>query len=266
MEKIENKKIFAGFFISLLFCVSISIAYLTSERDTRAVEESDSYQLEEVVNSWLYKVFIPYIDKTKKPKIANFLFFGDLMIDRYVGTLVKKKKNGVHYLVGKITEEEKDFFEGYDVVSANLEGAITDNGDHYSPGYKHDFAFIPEKIKVFKDYNFNFFNLANNHFSDQGVKGIKETRKHLTNMGILHSGCRDGDTGDCSYIITQVGGLKVAMVGFSMVYKTPPEEDMIKVIEKAKKESDKIIINVHWGYEYANRQSKKQKKDRKSVV
>jgi len=82
----------------------------------------------------------------------KLLFFGDMMLDRHVGE--KINKYGLDYLLSKINEG--DFNSSYDIISANLEGAVTDNGGHYKPDNAYDFAFKPELIQELKNYNFNF--------------------------------------------------------------------------------------------------------------
>ncbi|MCX6796545.1 MAG: CapA family protein, partial [Candidatus Falkowbacteria bacterium] len=118
----------------------------------------------------------------------RFLFFGDIMLDRNVK--IKIDKYGFDYLFsGTTTTSEMWNFNNYDLVSANLEGAVTDNGAHYSPSMSYDFAFAPTDIEQLKKYGFNFFNLANNHLADQGERGIIETRKNLDNLGFSYVGC-----------------------------------------------------------------------------
>ena len=113
----------------------------------------------------------------------RLLFFGDLMIDRHVGE--KITKYGFDYPFADIKRTTPDFWSGYDLISANLEGAATDRGAHYKPDQAYDFAFAPELIKKLHNYNFSFFNLANNHLADQGERGIIETENNLQKSGFL---------------------------------------------------------------------------------
>lgn len=189
--------------------------------------------------------------KEKKLGGINFLFFGDLMVDRHVKE--KIDKHGFDYLFANIAGEDKRFFRGVDIISANLEGAVTDDGKHYKPQMSYDFAFAPEIIAKFNAYNFNFFNLANNHFADQGEQGIIETRQNLDSLGMAYSGCKDKKVGDCSVKIINVGGLRIGMAGFSMVYGTFNESEAAELIKKLASTTDKIIVNIHWGVEYKHK-------------
>ena len=204
----------------------------------------------------------------------KMLFFGDLMLDRHVG--VKIERHGLDYLLEKLIED--DFTSFYDIVSANLEGAVTNDGAHYPPVNLYDFAFSPEIIDELKNYNFNFFNLANNHLFDQGQKGIKETYQNLSELGFYYSGCRDAflsESGDfieiyqgepqailseedCSEIILNIKNKKIAFLGFSVVYKNIDEARIIERVKKLKDKSDFVVVNVHFGIEYQSKASASQ--------
>ncbi|MDD5291056.1 MAG: CapA family protein [Patescibacteria group bacterium] len=189
-------------------------------------------------------------------KIASLkiLFLGDLMLDRHVGEKISQK--GFSYLFENL--DEKNFFSGHDLISGNLEGAVTDNGAHYKPEMSYDFSFSPEIISNLKKYNFNFFNLANNHFADQGERGIIETRNNLETQGFYYSGCPDGQTGDCSGKIIEIAGKKIGLTGFSMVYRKFDEAAAKKIIENLAGQTDMVIVNIHWGTEYEHRFNKIQ--------
>lgn len=173
------------------------------------------------------------------------LFFGDLMLDRHVGE--KIKKDGLDHLFSRLT---KDFFAGFDLVGANLEGAVTDSGGHYPPVMSYDFAFHPDLIAELKEYNFNFFNIANNHLSDQGERGIVETGENLEKSDYVYFGCADKKIGDCSFAIAEFRGKKIGLVGFSMVYGLLDEAGAEKTISDLASVTDIVIVNIHWGREY----------------
>jgi len=187
----------------------------------------------------------------------NFLFFGDIMLDRNVGA--KIKKNGLESIFKNLAGEENRFFGGIDLISANLEGAVTNLGAHYAPEMGNDFAFAPELVeKLKKLYHFNFFDLANNHFSDQAERGIIETRKNLDDLSLNYVGCQDRQVGDCSSKIVEVDGYKIGMAGFSMVYGQFDRESAKKIISDLSSSTDFTVVNVHWGVEYEHQFNKLQ--------
>ncbi|NTW22680.1 CapA family protein [Candidatus Falkowbacteria bacterium] len=184
------------------------------------------------------------------------LFFGDIMIDRHVATRIKN--DDIASLMGGLSGESGKFFKDYDLVSANLEGAVTDKGAHYALQLTNDFAFKPATVASFKQYGFNFFNLANNHLTDQGQKGVTETRTNLSALGFGYSGCADRQIGDCSGAVKELNGTKIALLGFSMVYGDLDSAAAKLKVAEAKKQNDFVLVNVHWGTEYTHQFSKKQ--------
>lgn len=194
--------------------------------------------------------------KAEKPEIISqdiiqeegikLLFLGDIMLDRHVGAIVSQ--HGVKYLLNNLDQE--DFFDNYDLISSNLEGAVTVNGDHYNPYVGHDFAFSPEVVKDLRDYNFNFFNIANNHLSDQGNQGVIETRANLDSLNFKFSGCQDRKVGNCTYRAINIKGKTFAFLGLSKVYGDINFDNLEPIIKRARDFSDYVIVNIHWGVEY----------------
>lgn len=192
-----------------------------------------------------------------EPSVRGW-FFGDLMLDRHVGEKIKAKS--LAYLFEPLINEGDNIFSGADLVAANLEGAVTDRGEHKPPQMAYDFAFAPELIGQLKTYGFNFFNLANNHITDQGEAGFKETKKNLEDLGIAFSGCPDRQVGECSKRIIDIAGTKVGLIGFSAVYGQLDRKEAERLTRETMAKADFVIINFHWGREYEHRASEVQKK------
>ncbi|MFA6466500.1 MAG: AmmeMemoRadiSam system protein B [Patescibacteria group bacterium] len=194
----------------------------------------------------------------KKTETAlSLLFFGDLMLDRNVKTIIDK--NGLGYIFNNLATEENRFFMSPDIISANLEGALTNSGTHYPPEASIDFAINPDLIKkIKKDYFFNFFNLANNHITDQGQKGLEETKYNLNKLNIDYSGCPDAMLDNCSSQILDIADQKIAMFGFSMVYNNFDLTKAINEIKEAKEKNNLVIAQIHWGAEYTHNFNEQQ--------
>src|SRR3989338_9986891 len=209
MEKFEKSIIIASLFFLIIAVFSSAWLLYSPPVDTGNIK----------INYLLPKNLDATKDnqatKQEEPNLS-MLFVGDIMIDRHVKE--KMSDQGVAYLFENLVNDEFDFFK-YDIINANLEGAVTDGGAHYEPIMSYDFAFSPEVMNGFKEYNFNLFNLANNHVIDQGERGLKETRANLAKLGFTYYGCEDGQAGECSFAIYPVKGLKIGFAGFSMVYK-----------------------------------------------
>ncbi|QQG52465.1 MAG: CapA family protein [Candidatus Falkowbacteria bacterium] len=185
----------------------------------------------------------------------RFYFFGDLMLDRHVGERLAGKPLSTLF---SSFEGGNKFWSGADIVGANLEGAVTDNGAHYAPQNAYDFAFAPERIAELQAYGFNYFSSANNHFSDQGQNGVEETRKNLSELGFYYSGSTDAKVDEYSRKDIIVSGQKIAMIGLSMVYNNFDLEAAEKLIGTASLETNLVIVNIHWGTEYEHQFNKHQ--------
>jgi len=205
--------------------------------------------------SHLYYYF--YKGQAISEKALSMLFFGDMMLDRDVKTTIDK--HGLDYIFSDLATDENRFFMGQDIVSANLEGALTKGGEHYDPMAAIDFAMRPQLIaKIKKDYFFNFFNLANNHITDQGQTGLEETWQNLNSLGLNYAGCPDAMIDNCTTKILNIADQKIAMLGFSMVYHNFDLTKAKEKIQQAKENNNLVIVQIHWGTEYEHNFNQKQ--------
>jgi poly-gamma-glutamate synthesis protein (capsule biosynthesis protein) len=180
------------------------------------------------------------------PPEIRFMFFGDLMLDRSVAQKLKNKN--LDFILADLASSTN--LSSFDLVGANLEGALTNGGEHYAPEMLYDFAFSPERVQELKQYNFSYFTIANNHFADQGDQGIRETRENLEHLGFFYSGEKDAQISENSLRYVSIKDKKIALLAFSMVYHNFDLEKAKKMISAAREQADWVIINIHWGNEY----------------
>lgn len=226
-------------------------------RPVKVIDETESVSHAPIKSAPAETIGMATATKPVVPGTPNlrFLFLGDAMLDRYIGQLIKTK--GLDFVLGDLGQQ--DFYSGYDVVSVNLESAVIDKGAHYDPPMGNDFAIAPESVTQLKTLGINFFNIANNHITDQGERGLKETRENLDSLGYTYSGCPDRKVGDCTARIIEVKGQKIALLGFSMVYGTFDQQKALEAVQKAQNEADLVVINIHWGKEYEKKANTKQR-------
>jgi hypothetical protein len=187
-------------------------------------------------------------------RTVRMLFFGDLMLDRHVAE--RMGAAGVVSLLEPL--QASGIFAGYDLIGANLEGAVTDDGAHYRPDNAYDFAFAPANIAPLSDIGFNLFSSANNHLSDQGERGIAETAANLSALGFVHTGCSDRVVGDCSATTTVVNGKRIGFAAFSEVYGLLDDEAVLAVVRSLASSSDLTLVSIHWGVEYEHLPTRRQ--------
>lgn len=199
--------------------------------------------------------YSPYFVKgqAKTSSDVSLLFFGDLMLDR----IVKKQidDNGTNYIFEKLAGEENRFFEGMDIISANLEGPFVKAKRKTTKEIA--FGFDPVLLPMLKKYNFSLFSQANNHTLDMTKKGFEESQKYLTDAGFDWYGAQY-DIDEKSMIIKEIGNKKVAFIAVNDT-NTPIDMKKTKeLIERANTEADFTIVNIHWGIEYKNTSNKRQ--------
>ncbi|MDO4492081.1 MAG: CapA family protein [Lachnospiraceae bacterium] len=105
--------------------------------------------------------------------------------------------------------------------------------------------------------------LSNNHMMDFGPQGLENTLQQLDAEGIAHTGAgRNLEEAVTPFFVT-VGDLSVAILNFGWdveetVYsdETTPgcsprkKEVILESVVSAKEQSDKVVVCMHWGFEY----------------
>jgi AmmeMemoRadiSam system protein B len=192
---------------------------------------------------------------TAENRPLTMLFFGDIMLDRHVGDKIKVAGN-LDAIFSGLTES--GILGSADLQSANLEGAVTNDGAHYPPANPIDFAFAPKTVAELKQFGFNYFNIANNHLADQGKNGIIETANNLGELGFDFAGCADHQTGDCTSKIIERNGYKIGLTGASMVYGSLDEKSLLSQVKMLASSTDLVIAQMHWGTEYQHEANRNQ--------
>ena len=82
----------------------------------------------------------------------------------------------------------KDTLKDGDIVCGNLEGPLTEGGIPSLKDPRYIFKFPPSIAQNLKDAGFNLMNLANNHTTDHGAKGLTDTMNTLNEYGIAWFG------------------------------------------------------------------------------
>lgn len=101
-------------------------------------------------------------------------------------------------------------------------------------------------------------NLANNHQGNYGLPGIQSTLNILTSNGIL-------PTGTNGAVFKDIRGKKFAFLGYNDIGAPEngiswADETRIKTeVSAAKSQSDIVLVQFHWGIEYQNQPSLKQR-------
>lgn len=180
----------------------------------------------------------------------KLLFLGDMMLGRYVRTLMEKTKNlNYPFLLARTTEGPgAHFLSGYfDNVIANLEGPILDIPNRSQTGMS--FGFAPDTAQIVKRNGIDIVTIANNHTLDQGEKGLISTKKYLQEAALDFFGHPILPT-ESDVLIKTIKGKKFAFIGFHDAVRRLDVPAAIALIEKISPQVDYTIIVIHWGVEY----------------
>jgi gamma-polyglutamate biosynthesis protein CapA len=189
--------------------------------------------------------------KQKDYEEVTIVAFGDMMLGRYVRTLMER--NGHDYpfehipeLVGSMLPENLD---EPDFLFANLEGPISDN-TYVNPGTAMRFNFKPDVTEMLNKYGFNLLSLANNHAYDMGEKGAFQTRQYLQAAKIHYFGDAQSVKEETTWTTT-IKDTTITFVGLNdTVYDHLDYEAATARIAEVEAESDFTIVSIHWGNEY----------------
>ncbi len=191
---------------------------------------------------------------TKEEMIKNdavtLLNFGDMMLGRYIGDLFKKGNDPFE----KIKGAEGNFLKGVDIISANLEGPITEQESCKEKAYS--FKFSPKIVTLIKENSFNLLNLANNHAFDCWENGLNDTKNKLIASKINYFGEPNLEKG---YFTKEIGDKKVSFIGIDLTSRSNNMEEYYALANRLKNSSDFLVVNLHWGVEYDLKPSEEQK-------
>jgi poly-gamma-glutamate synthesis protein (capsule biosynthesis protein) len=193
----------------------------------------------EDVTSYVFARF--FAGEAEKSERISVLSFGDMMLSRDVEKAMQRGLDPFD----KIRGVEGNFLRGVDFISANFEGAITDKES--CPVKDNSFVLKPDIVNLISKNNINLLNLANNHISDCGKDGLSETRGFLSERAILAFGDFSADK---SSILKEVSDKKIVFVGIDSTVHSDDLTPYAEKIKELKRNSNYVVVNVHWGFEY----------------
>ncbi len=261
------------------------VADFHNELSRTVIESFDFWQLDEVeVGSWqtLYVVMkyaeeveaqnVEIVDHTNsasgddfEDSVSSFyilfkegevaadraitvMAFGDMMMGRYVRTLMDREDNASRSF-DRIRGKENRFFYGADTFFANLEGPI--KGEGYRSGTSVIFGFHEDTAPLLKKFGFDVLSLANNHILNQGWDGLDSTYGSLHDSGI--SSCGHPTEIERSKVTHRYFADKhYAFICFDDVAHNLDQDEAVALISEIDEDTDHTIVSIHWGVEYAH--------------
>jgi poly-gamma-glutamate capsule biosynthesis protein CapA/YwtB (metallophosphatase superfamily) len=182
---------------------------------------------------------------------------GDIMIGRGVNLMIAQK--GYSYIWGNTLP----LLLGTDLNIVNLETALTNSTSKKVKTF--NFKAGPDKVRSLTRAGVTVVNLANNHILDFSEEGLIDTIHTLNSAGIKYAGAGLDYEEAARPVILNRNEIMIGVLGFTdnePEWKAGPSccgvhyidisvsEDRhgaLLDIAKLKKESDIVIVSIHWG-------------------
>ena len=191
------------------------------------------------------------VSANEKTKKASIIIGGDVMLARWVEQKTLKAGGWE-----KLFEKINDPLTSADCAIVNLESPMKGEKPQTQIG-SMIFAAKPESVEALVSSGIDAVSLANNHITDQGLAGLEETTKTLSDNKIAYVGADKTVELATGAKIIECGGMKIALVasayGTNMVAEgvsVANLEDVMDSIKNASETADYVITYSHWGAEY----------------
>lgn len=202
-----------------------------------------------------------------EPQIIKISAVGDIMLGRYVATLIGDNFDEPFADVKNVLQEA-------DIRFGNLECVLSDNELKNIKGKDKGFCLKgpADMVNVLKSVDFNVLSLANNHIYDYDGQGLTDTIHILNSNDIISVGVGESLEEARELKTIDINGTKVgflaytdlAYVNFSDKKQIPAasdiksgvaprkEEYILEDIDRAKDKCDLLFISLHWSDEYTH--------------
>ncbi len=214
-----------------------------------------------------FKIFLD----TKRLYTIEIVAVGDIIPHGIVKNSGKKSDGSIDF--SPLFKEIVDDIKGADISFGNLETPYHPEKELWR-SIPFSFNIPLEMLEEIQKTGFNILTLANNHMFDQGVDGVKHTINTLNKLKIQHIGAGVTHSDAKKEVIIEKKGVKIGFIGYTTIInndqnnysntKTPyinryDSESAKKEVLSLRKNSDIVIISMHWGDEYHNFPSQAQK-------
>ncbi len=141
-----------------------------------------------------------------------------------------------------------------DLSLANLESPLAPGGWSGLPSKAgYDLCADSARADLFPVWNLDMLSLANNHRLDCGPDGVAATVKALTGLGVTPVGPGQEP------VYKQINGLKLAFLAFDDILAPIDLGVATQAIQSARSSGAVVVVSVHWGMEYQQGATDRQK-------
>jgi len=237
---------------------------------------------------------IPQVTKENNV-VFTATFVGDMMFGRNVEQVTERK--GVDY----IFEYVKPYLNISDYITGNFENPVVNQEYQKFEGKYIHLSTKSNVVEGLKKANFSVLNIANNHMLDYGVGGLNDTFSTFEKYGVELVGAvkqnlmvaenneitpfsykgiyLSKDLAKSAISYNEINGIKVATLGFTDAYVKgftattgrsgvlPMNPELVlPLVKEASLNANLVFVHLHWGQEYDNEPSPRQKEMARAVI
>ena len=188
----------------------------------------------------------------------------------------------------RIATPEQDVFAAMrealraDMTIANLETPLVDAlMDKVAPNARFRFGATAEMASGLAGAGFDALILANNHYNDQREAGLEATPRLLAAMGIAAVGATQAEAPALRWTTVERAGWRVGFMAATSRLNMPlgAEPPFVPYLEtkdiadaivpriaEAREDHDLLVVSLHWGVEYTDGPSPRQKQAARALI
>ena len=191
---------------------------------------------------------------------------GDLLIHSPIYQRALVLGGGRQYDFVPFFAKVKPYVQGADLPLCHVETPMTSA----APSGYPVFNTPPALATAIRQTGWRACSTASNHTLDQGQRGVDDTIRALNRAGVLHTGSFSSAAARAAPLIMTVKGIRVALLAYTVLTNGIPSPhpwsvnraSAARILSDAHRAraagAQAVIVNLHWGDEYAARPSSSQ--------
>lgn len=249
---------------------SLATALMFAERnglhtDILAVMNSDDFSAVRTKETTSYFVIVFFEGRAAlPPSETTVVFVGDIMLSRAVGDEMQRRQDWAWPF-----RKVQNVTRSADILFGNLEGPISAQGA--STGSPYSFRADPHALDGLIVAGFDALSVANNHIGDWGRVAMEDTFRMLNTGGITVVGGGENAAEAHTARVIEADGVRFGLLGYSPLAPRAMQAGsntagitayasgrMVEDIHAALESADVVVVSLHFGDEYAVKESASQ--------
>ena len=213
--------------------------------EPQIIGSANSYEFGGRYNNTTGYINSIFISSNSSNKTASLVFVGDVMLDRYVDEVFKRRGEEVFKTVRELKQDA-------DLFIFNHEGTFPDV-DRPQNLRALLFSFRKEPLQKLKEAGADIAGLANNHSYNFGADVFEQTKKNLKELGFETFGTPVKGTSEKDILKKEIKGNKIIFYGYNQLGGS--KEETIQLLGQNSGIGQLDIVSAHWGNEYTKQPS-----------